>query len=225
MGMKGKTVAVTGANGNLGMAVCKLAYDRGANVVMLDLDFSDEARQFPALHYPVDLLNPAATAACFSELGDVDALCNIAGGFAMGSRVHEATDEEWEQMYSLNVKTMLNSIRAVVPGMQARRAGCIVNVGAAAALRGEALMAPYLVAKSAVIRITEAMSEELKAEGVNVNCVLPSIIDTPQNREAMPDADFSDWVSVQQLAYAICFLISDEARGVVGASLPVRNLC
>ena len=143
----------------------------------------------------------------------------------MGSRVHEATDEEWEQMYSLNVKTMLNSVRAVVPGMQARRAGCIVNVGAAAALRGEALMAPYLVAKSAVIRITEAMSEELKAEGVNVNCVLPSIIDTPQNREAMPDADFSDWVSVQQLAYAICFLISDEARGVVGASLPVRNLC
>ncbi|MCY4427787.1 MAG: SDR family NAD(P)-dependent oxidoreductase [Halieaceae bacterium] len=223
MDLTGKTVVVTGANGNLGLALSNSARSRGAEVVMLDIVFSGPALQADARRYQVDLLDSAATAACIQGLGDIDALCNIAGGFAMGTAVHEASDEEWDSMFALNVRTLLNSVRATVPIMQARRAGCIVNVGAAAAIRGEALMGPYLVAKSAVIRITEAMAEELKADGINVNCVLPAVFDTPQNREAMPDADFTAWVTAQQLADTVCFLISDAASGLVGASVAVRN--
>ena len=127
-------------------------------------------------------------------------------------------------MFDLNVRTLLNGVRAAVPGMLERGSGRIINIGAAAANQGEALMGPYLVAKSAVLRITESMAAELKDQGVNVNCVMPSVIDTPQNREAMPDADFSKWVSPAQLADVICFLASDAASGVHGACVPVRNL-
>ena len=102
--------------------------------------------------------------------------------------------------------------------------GAIVNVGAAGALHGAALMGPYLASKAAVIRTTETLSAELKDQGINVNCVLPSVIDTPQNRAAMPDADYSEWVTPTQLADAICFLLSPAASGIHGAALPVKNL-
>jgi NAD(P)-dependent dehydrogenase (short-subunit alcohol dehydrogenase family) len=105
-----------------------------------------------------------------------------------------------------------------------RGRGKIVNVGATGGLAGQAGMAAYSAAKSAVIRITESMAAELKRKGINVNCVLPSIIDTPQNRAAMPKADPSHWVAPVDLASVILFLASDEARAVHGAALPVTNL-
>src|SRR5581483_10726307 len=111
-----------------------------------------------------------------------DILCNVAGGFDMGPPVHQTPDELWERMLDINVRTVLNSVRAVVPGMIAARYGKIVNVGAAAALSGKPNMGAYTAAKSAVIRLTESMSAELRDKGINVNCVLPSIIDTPENR-------------------------------------------
>lgn len=126
-------------------------------------------------------------------------------------------------MFDLNVRTLLHGIRATVPGMLERGRGAIVNIATTAALSGQALMAPYAVTKSAVMRLTECMSEELKDQGINVNCVMPSIIDTPQNREAMPEADFSAWVSPEQLANVICFLASDAAGAVHGAAVPVTN--
>src|SRR3546814_6016371 len=108
----------------------------------------------------------------------------IAGGFAMGDRVHEASDETWQLMFDLNVRTMLNMSRAVVPAMLKAGSGRIINVGANGALRGGALMGAYAATKASVIRLTESMSAELATQGIGVNCVLPQIIDTPKNRAA-----------------------------------------
>ncbi len=225
--MKNKVVAVTGANGNLGRAVVKTALDRGAEVVLLDLSFGADLPEPPkgrAKRYELDMLDQKATEECFNSIGPIDVLCNTAGGFAMGQPVHLTTDEDWTRMFDLNVRTLLNGVRTVVPGMAERGSGRIINVAAVGGLTGGALMAPYAAAKSVVMRITESMSSELKQRGINVNCVLPSIIDTPQNREAMPDEDFSTWVSPEQLADVICYLASAEASGLHGACIPVKNL-
>lgn len=222
--LENKVLVVTGANGNLGRAVVSKALEEGAkHIYMLDVNFSDGLPRERVSQHVVDLMDQAATASSFKAFGDVDALCNTAGGFTMGQTAFEASDDEWDRMYKLNVRTMLNTVRAVVPGMVSRKSGSIVNIGAAGALAGSALMAPYIVSKSAVIRITESLSAELKDNGINVNCVLPSVIDTPPNRAAMADADFSSWVSPEQLANTICFLASDSASGIHGASIPVKN--
>jgi NAD(P)-dependent dehydrogenase (short-subunit alcohol dehydrogenase family) len=222
-----QVVALTGANGNLGRAVAQAALAQGARVALLDVaagaDLAASAPERASVHQ-VNLLDAEATRACFAAIGRVDVLCNIAGGFSMGDPVHATSEEVWTRMLDLNVRTLLNSVRAAVPGMIERRRGKIVNVGATGGVSGQAGMGAYSAAKSAVIRITESMAAELKRKGINVNCVLPSIIDTPQNRAAMPNADPSQWVAPADLANVILFLASDEARAVHGAALPVVNL-
>ncbi len=233
MATKPATVVVTGASGNLGRAVAQAFAKRGDNLVLiasrrepLVAAFGgDGARQLIA---PANLLDrgqvDAAVRAVITRFGRIDVLCNIAGGFRMGPPVHETDDDDWNFMFDINVRTMLNMVRAVVPQMLAADGGRIINVAASSALKGVARMAPYCAAKSAVIRITEAMAAELREKNVNVNCVLPTIIDTPENRAAMPDADPRRWVAPEDLANVFVFLASDEARAVHGASIPVSGL-
>ena len=142
----------------------------------------------------------------------------------MGPSVHDADEEEWAHLFSMNVTTMRNVIASVVPAMIAHGGGKIVNVGANSAREGQAQMGAYCAAKSTVMRLTESLSKELRHQGINVNAVLPSIIDTPTNRNDMPDADFSKWVSPQDLASVILFLASDNADAVHGALVPVVGL-
>ncbi|HQD84691.1 MAG TPA: SDR family oxidoreductase, partial [Quisquiliibacterium sp.] len=111
-----------------------------------------------------------------------------------------------------------------VPAMLRNGRGAIVNVAARAALAGAGSMGAYVASKSVVVRLTETMAAELRERGINVNCVLPSIIDTPDNRAAMPDADPSRWVATEDLAQVMLFLASDAARAVHGAALPVSGL-
>ena len=146
-----------------------------------------------------------------------------ASGF-MGAPVHETSDATWDFLFDLNARTVPHACRAVVPRLLDQGAGKIVNVAAYSALRGTGLMGAYTASKAAVLRLTEAMSEELRPRGINVNCVLPTTIDTPENRQAMPEADSSRWVSPQALADVIAFLASDSARGVHGAAIPVTGL-
>jgi NAD(P)-dependent dehydrogenase (short-subunit alcohol dehydrogenase family) len=113
----------------------------------------------------------------------------------MGESSYDPQGRDWEAMFRVNVDTLRNSLQAVAPGMVERGRGSIVNVGAMAALKGQAKMSAYVASKSVVLRLTESLSAEVRDRGVNVNAVLPSIIDTPANRAAMPDADFSRWVS------------------------------
>ena len=174
--------------------------------------------------YTVDLTDTAAVQACFAELGHFDALANIAGGFDMGPAVHATSDDQWDALFDINVTTLRRVLSAAVPALLAQGRGTIVNVGALGALRGVGNMGAYTAAKSVVMRITEALSDEVRQQGVNVNAVLPSLIDTPRNRADMPDADFSQWVAPQDLAAVVCFLASDDARAVHGALLPVTGL-
>ncbi len=139
----------------------------------------------------------------------------------MGSSVIDTSDADWDTMRAINFTTMLNVTRAVLPGMLHRRAGAIVNVGANSALSGQSQMGAYISAKASVMRMTESLSLEVRDLDVNINAVLPSIIDTPVNRADMPDEDFSKWVRPDDLSEIMCFLASDNARAINGALIPV----
>jgi NAD(P)-dependent dehydrogenase (short-subunit alcohol dehydrogenase family) len=222
-----QTVVVTGASGNLGTAVARAFAARDANVVLVArrVEAMAGVRLERQLVVAADLVQQAdaqrAAAETMARFGRIDVLCNIAGGFRMGAPVHETTDEIWNFLLDLNVVTMLNMVRAVVPRMLAQGGGRIVNVAANAALRGTAGMGAYCATKSAVIRLTESMAAELRERNVNVNCVLPTTLDTPENRAAMPGADPSRWVQLDDLARTIVFLASPGARAIHGAALPV----
>jgi len=219
-----QVVLVTGAAGALGAAVVERFAGRGATIAQLDIVDIDNG------HYAArcDLMDKAATAAAINdivrELGRIDIVANIAGGFAMGEAVHETSTETWEFLMGLNASSVLNVARAAVPHMLANGSGKIVNVGAGPGQKGVGLMGAYGASKSVVIRLTEAMADELKEQGINVNCVIPSIIDTERNRSDMPDADFSRWVTPEAMARVIGFLASDDAAPIHGAAVPVSGL-
>ena len=224
---------ITGASGNLGRALAAVFGARGAQLVLVDrrrdrLESTFGPEDASRLYVSADLLNPAAVEAAakaaVDRFGRIDALCNIAGGFRMGSPVHETSDADWNFLFDINARTLLHAARAVVPRMLAAGGGKIVNVGAFAAQKGVADMGAYVASKSAVIRLTETMAAELRAKNINVNCVLPTVIDTPENRKAMPDADPRKWVAPEDLASVIAFLASDAARAIHGAAIPVTGL-
>ncbi len=228
----GKVVVVTGAAGNLGRAVAAAFAAQGASLALVDLDedgLRDAAAALPAdsdvLQVPTNLLEPESVAACVAKvrdkLGDIDVLANIAGGFTMGPPLHETTDRDWDFMMNLNARSVFNMARAVVPGMLDSQGGRIVNVSARAAREGKAKMGPYCASKAAVITLTETLAAEHKHHGINVNCILPGTIDTPQNRADMPDADHSKWVPTAALADVVVFLSSHASRCVTGAAVPV----
>ena len=233
MSLGNRTVIVTGASGNLGRAVAKAFADLGANLVLVDLKrerlegaYGPENEQrslVPAnLVKMADATGVAQTA--LARFGRIDVLCNIAGGFRMGETVHETSDENWNFLFDINTRTLLHTVRAVVPHMVAAGGGKIVNIGAFAAQKGVAQMGAYTASKSTVIRMTEAMAAELREKNINVNCVLPTIIDTPENRAAMPKTDPARWIAPADLANVIVFLASDASRAVHGAAVPVTSL-
>ena len=221
---KDQVVVVTGAAGALGAAVVEHFASRGAKLAQLDVVGIDNS------HYSdtCDLTSfeecRAAVTAILGQFGSIDVLANIAGGFTMGDAVHETSADTWNFMMGLNAQSVLNMARAVVPPMLNQGHGKIVNIGARAGLKGAPNMAAYSASKSVVIRLTESLADEVKAQGVNVNCVLPSIIDTERNRTDMPDADFNQWVKPAELAAVIGFLASAAAAPIHGAAIPVDGL-
>lgn len=216
----GVHVTVTGAAGALGLAVAAAFQNEGAIVTGVDIV---EANTSFKLHQ-ADLIDSQDARRVVDAIGTIDVLANVAGGFTMGDTVATTSDETWDFMYNLNARTVFNMVRAVAPQMQARKRGKIINIGARNALAGIGNMAAYSASKSVVIRLTESMAEELKAENINVNCILPSIIDTPRNREDMPNADFSAWVTPEDMAKVVLFLASSDADPIHGAALPVTGL-
>jgi NAD(P)-dependent dehydrogenase (short-subunit alcohol dehydrogenase family) len=222
--MDGKVIVVTGALGALGKVVAETALARGARVAGVDHATS----QSPATGTRIELggvdLSDAAQAkkaidAVAAHFGRIDALVNIAGAFAFET-VAEGDPATWQRMFALNVLTALNASRSAIPRLLASDAGRIINVGAIGALQAASGMGAYAASKSGVHRLTEALAAELKGK-ITVNAVLPSVIDTAANRASMPKADFSKWVTPQELANVILFLASDEASAVTGALLPV----
>ncbi len=227
--MSAPVVMITGAAGQLGAAVVQRFHDQGARLLLLDRNAASLKQHFGALArtelLEVDLLAREALAervhAALGPAGRVDVLCHLAGGFHMGEPVHATPASAWDFMMNLNAASFINVAAAVAPRMLAQRAGRIVAVGAGGGLKGGAQMGAYSASKSALMRLVESMSAELRDADINVNCVLPSTIDTPANRAAMPDADPTRWVAPAALAEVIAFLASDAARAIHGALVPV----
>ena len=224
--MDAKVIIVTGASGALGRVVAETAMARGARVAGLDHAGSQVPATANRIEFGgVDLSNATeagkAIDAVVAHFGRLDALVNIAGGFAFEA-VAEGDPRTWQRMYALNVLTALNSSRAAIPHLATSASARIVNIGAIGALQAGAGMGAYAASKAGVHRLTEALAAEWKGK-IAVNAVLPSIIDTAANRASMPKADFSKWVTPQELAEVILFLISDAASAVTGALLPVSG--
>lgn len=229
-----KVVVITGAAGGLGQGI--VAYFRDAGAKLALIDYSDELLQKAfatsdeekELLVSCDLTNRESTQQAFdkivSRFGSIDVIANIAGGFTMGEAVHETSDKTWDFLLNLNTRSIINTSAAAIPVMLKQGSGKVINVASASSVKGSALQGAYLASKCAVARLSETMADELRAKNINVNYIMPSIIDTPVNRESMPDADFSKWVKPADLANVVGFLASDASAAVHGAGIPVVGL-
>jgi NAD(P)-dependent dehydrogenase (short-subunit alcohol dehydrogenase family) len=225
-----RSVVVTGAFGSLGLAVARSFREQGAVIALL-AHTQPPARvsvEFPAPHCilsGIDLTHAASAGTAMetvrTTLGAIDVLINIAGGFRWQT-LEQGDVEGWDAMYAMNLKTAVVSTKAALPLLLESPAGRIINIGAGAAARPAGSgMGPYTASKAGVHKLTESLAEELKGRGITVNAVLPGIIDTPQNRADMPNADFSRWVRPEDIASVVVFLASEQAAAVTGALVPV----
>jgi NAD(P)-dependent dehydrogenase (short-subunit alcohol dehydrogenase family) len=228
MGADIRTVIVTGGLGALGKAVAQRFAQEHWHVAVLDRVHADAlGAGTPLLLGDIDLTDgPAAEGAMrkvTERFGRIDCLVNVAGGFRW--ELFDGGDlATFDRMFALNLRTAVAATRAALPYLKASGTGRIVNVGAgSAAARAGAGVAAYTASKAAVHKFTESLADELKDAGVTVNAVLPGIIDTPQNRADMPNADTSRWVQPVDIAEVVLFLASPQARSVTGALIPVTG--
>lgn len=223
--LEGKRLIVTGGFGALGSEVARSAALAGARVVAIDRQKAEQAPRIDGVFGigEVDLSRPEeaerAVAAGVEWLGGLDGLVNVVGAFRW-EPLESGSVETWDFLYNVNLRTAVVTTKAALPRLQ-HEGGRIVNISAATALRAGAGIGAYAASKAGVIKLTEALAEELKERGVTVNAVLPSIIDTPANRAEMKDADTTRWVRPGDLAAVILFLLSDAAVAVTGAAIPV----
>ena len=228
-----RVVVVTGGFGSLGRTVGRVFAESGWKVALIDKAPVPENASAQQLHASwirggVDLTDLDATRSALSDvvgqLGKLTAIVNVAGGFRWET-LADGNLETWDLLYQMNVRTAAAVSKAALEHFAegADGGGRIVNVGAAAALKAAMGMGAYTASKSGVMRLTEALAEELKGRGVTVNAVLPGVIDTPQNRKDMPNADFSRWAQPEEIANVILFLASSAASGVTGALIPVTG--
>lgn len=225
--MRDKVVIVTGGFGILGRAMGEAARAAGSSVALVDRGVAagiETSDRLMALG-EVDLTDFTTTARAFetvaARFGRIDGLANIAGGFIFQT-VADGDLATWSDLFKMNLLTAVTATKAALPFLRASR-GAIVNIAAAPAKNAKAGMGAYAASKAGVLSLTQSAADELKDAGVRVNAILPTIIDTPRNRADMPKADFSKWVTPDQLARTILFLLSDAAEAITGAELLVAG--
>jgi len=229
MSFEGKNVVVTGGTGALGSAVACAFLDQGA-IVYASFIKDEELEQLPAAMRDeercklnrVDLRDEVAVIAWFDHIESVDVLVNVAGGFAMSS-ISETRFEDWREMAAMNLDSCFLCCREGLARMKDRPFGRIVNIGAFAACKAPAGMGPYTVSKAGVAHLTEVLAEETLTDEITVNAVLPTIMDTPGNRAAMPDADTGAWVPLPRVAETILYLCGSGSGHITGALIPLRG--
>jgi NAD(P)-dependent dehydrogenase (short-subunit alcohol dehydrogenase family) len=224
MSLEGKTCIVTGGAGALGKAVCDTLMAAGAKVMALD--HAAMPAEQPGIGN-VDLSDPAKASAAVdkavAQMGGLYALVNIAGGFRF-EKLGDGKVDTWDFLYNVNLKTAVSACKAALPHLVKNKSGRIVNIGAGAAAKpAGAGMGAYTASKAGVAKLTESLAEETKAQGITVNAVLPSTIDTAANRKDMPNADFSKWVKAEEIGELIAFLLSDKASAITGASIAING--
>ena len=228
-----RTVVITGGTGFLGTAITKAFLQQGCNVAIpyihdheverFEKNIGEDVARVTLIRTSVTVQHEVASffERVLAQLGQIDVLANIAGGFVGGIPVAEMSEENWDHLLNMNLKSAFLCCRAVLPHMLGRKYGKIVNVSARAGLSGIPELSAYSVSKGGVRILTESIAEEVKTLGINVNAIMPSIIDTPANRKAMPDADHSKWVKPEAIAKVVLFLTSDDAAIINGAAIPV----
>jgi NAD(P)-dependent dehydrogenase (short-subunit alcohol dehydrogenase family) len=223
--MSGRSVVVTGGTGALGAAVTRAFLEDGWNVVVpwiaeRELERLDEHERLALVQ--ADLFDPAAVQGVIDAAGaSLRAVVNLVGGFAEHGRIHETPIETFEEQLRLNLRPGYLMSAAALPAMLRAGGGAIVCVSSRAARRPFPGAAGYIVSKAAVLALVDALDAEYRTDGIRVNAVLPSVIDTPANRRAMPDADFETWVRPERIAAVIRFLCSDDASALSGGHVPV----
>ncbi len=223
MRLDGKIILLTGSRGGLGSVVTPILSGAGAKLIIVDRvlsqDIIDRRDGFRA-----DVTNESevtrVVADTVRQAGRIDGLINLVGAFVPGSAV-DTDVAKWQTMLSLNVTSAFLLSRAVIPHMTARRSGRLIHIAARAALEPFPGAAAYLVAKAALVSLIRVLALELEGAGVTVNGILPGTIDTPANRESMPQADRSTWVKPESIAQVLVWLMSDETAAINGALIPV----
>jgi NAD(P)-dependent dehydrogenase (short-subunit alcohol dehydrogenase family) len=215
-------ILITGASGGLGEAVVEAFLATGATVYGANRAWKNQPHSNPRFH-PVEAnLTEAAECDRVAKLaGPVDALLHLVGGFDGGKPVAETPDETWDKILDLNLRSAQKIFRAVLPSMTKAGKGRIVAVGSRAGVEPMANFAAYSVSKAALVTLVKTVALEVKDSGITANIVLPSVIDTPANRAAMPSADASKWVTPESIAGLLVWLASDAARDVNGAAIPI----
>jgi len=232
--MQGKTVVVTGGSGAIGSFVVRRLIEEGAVVTVADrsepraADVDLLGGAAANLHFrATDVVSEASVLtlmeAAATEMGSIDVLFNIAGGFRFGPALDETSEADWDSLIQLNLKSVFLTIKHVLPYMKRRNHGRIVSVAARSGLKGDAMVGPYAVSKGGVILLTQSVSDEVKEYDITVNAVMPSIVDTPANRESMAGGDFDAWVAPKDLAEVMVFLASARGKAITGAAIPVYN--
>jgi NAD(P)-dependent dehydrogenase (short-subunit alcohol dehydrogenase family) len=219
-------VLIAGGTGALGTAVVRELLEAGHEcnvtwIVDVEVERGREAFGDRANFIRADLLDPAEADAAVAAVPDLEAVVDLVGGFASGPLVHETTLEEFERMMRLNLTPAFNLARAAMPRLVERGGGSFVAVSARPALRPFAGASAYVTAKAAVLAFVQALDADYRQQGIRANAILPSVIDTPANRAAQPDADFSRWVQPAEIARVVRFLVSDDAAVVTGGAIPV----
>jgi len=224
MSLTGKPCIVTGGSGALGSALVERLRAAGATVAIIHRRASPQPADltFGGVDVSDPIAAQAAVNAAVKKLGGLYALINIAGAFRWET-LADGDVATWDLLYSVNLKTAVNACKAALPHLSANGGGRIVNIGAASAVKAAAGMGAYAASKAGVAKLTEALSEEVKNQGITVNAVLPTIIATAANRAEMPNADFSKWVKPEAIAALIAFLLSDDAGAITGALIPIAG--
>lgn len=211
-------VLITGASGGLGAAVCKTFQDAGWDVTGVARAWP-EAQTFRTIS--ADLTTKEGCDSAVAQAGPIDALVHLLGGFGGGQPVAEMSDETWDGMMTLNLRAAFCAMRAALKPMMAAKYGRIVAVGSRAAVEPMKNFAAYSVSKAALVALVRNVAAEGRDFGITANVVLPSVIDTPANRKAMPGADISKWVAPESIARTLLWLASKESGDVSGAVIPV----
>lgn len=228
-----RVILVTGGTGALGTVVTRLLLARGAQVVVTyikkdELDHLSatlsEAERTRLTPFHADVTNPKAVKELvdhvINQFHRVDGLANLVGGYAHGA-VTEITGDQWTAMLNLNLTSTWLMTQAVLPTMRQANYGRIVAVGARGALDAQPRAAHYNVSKVGAMWLMTSVAHEYSAQNITANSVLPSTIDTPANRQAMPTADVTHWVRPDEVAELICYLLAEESSGTSGAQIPV----
>jgi NAD(P)-dependent dehydrogenase (short-subunit alcohol dehydrogenase family) len=231
--LTGRVALISGATGGLGAAVTRVMLEDGAAVVAVARSEDDLTTLRVEMGAPdarwlaiaADLTDPDATAravqSAVGHFGGLDIVLALAGGWRGGKPLAETDPAALDWLWQVNVVTAFNLCHAAVPALMDRKWGRIVTIAARSAVGGSARSAAYAATKAAVLVMTQSLAAEVKGAGITANCILPATIDTPANRAATPGADFSKWVTPEQIATAIRFLCSDEASAINGAALPI----